>query len=155
LLGHSIVSQHFAEPEGSIPNSQELSTCPYPEPDQSSPHHPILTNELTPWSWAPLERSIVVWILDSFPAFYATRRLNTEVTRALQPVPILSQINPVLITPLHFYKIQPILSNHLRLGLSSGLCSLGRINIERKIFSKTVGALLQNTWRHILGGSYI
>jgi hypothetical protein len=27
------------EPEGSIPNSQELSTCPYPEPDQSrSPH---------------------------------------------------------------------------------------------------------------------
>jgi hypothetical protein len=29
------------EPEGSIPNSQELSTCSYPEPDQSSPHHPI------------------------------------------------------------------------------------------------------------------
>jgi hypothetical protein len=29
------------EPEGSIPHSQELSTCPYPEPDQSSPHHPI------------------------------------------------------------------------------------------------------------------
>jgi hypothetical protein len=37
LLGHSIVSQHFMEPEGSIPNSQELSTCPYLEPDQSSP----------------------------------------------------------------------------------------------------------------------
>jgi hypothetical protein len=30
------------EPEGSIPNSQELSTCSYPEPDQSSPLHPIL-----------------------------------------------------------------------------------------------------------------
>jgi hypothetical protein len=41
LFGHSIVSQHFMEPEGSTPNSQELSTCPYPEPDQSSPHHPI------------------------------------------------------------------------------------------------------------------
>jgi hypothetical protein len=27
------VSQHFMEPEGSIPNSQELSTCSYPEPD--------------------------------------------------------------------------------------------------------------------------
>jgi hypothetical protein len=27
--------------EGSIPNSQELSTCPYPEPDQSSPYHLI------------------------------------------------------------------------------------------------------------------
>jgi hypothetical protein len=29
------------EPEGSIPNPQQLSTCPYPERDQSSPHHPI------------------------------------------------------------------------------------------------------------------
>jgi hypothetical protein len=29
------------EPEGSIPNSQQLSTCSYPEPDQSSPHHTI------------------------------------------------------------------------------------------------------------------
>jgi hypothetical protein len=41
MLGHSIVSQHFMEPKGLKPNSQELSTCSYPEPDQSSPHHPI------------------------------------------------------------------------------------------------------------------
>jgi hypothetical protein len=41
MLGHSTVSQHFMEPEGSIPNSQELSNCFYPEPDQSTPHHPI------------------------------------------------------------------------------------------------------------------
>jgi hypothetical protein len=27
------------EPEGSLPHSQELSTCPCPEPDQSSTHH--------------------------------------------------------------------------------------------------------------------
>jgi hypothetical protein len=40
LLGHSTVSQSFMEPEGSIPNSQELSTCPYLEPDQFGPHHP-------------------------------------------------------------------------------------------------------------------
>jgi hypothetical protein len=44
MLGHSIVSQHFMEPEGSIPNSQELSNCSYPELDQSSPHHPHLTS---------------------------------------------------------------------------------------------------------------
>jgi hypothetical protein len=31
----------FVEHEGSLPNSQELSTYPYPEPDQSSPHRPI------------------------------------------------------------------------------------------------------------------
>jgi hypothetical protein len=30
------------EPEGSIPNSQQLSTCSYPEPDQSTPHHPYV-----------------------------------------------------------------------------------------------------------------
>jgi hypothetical protein len=41
MLGHSIVSQHFMEPEGSIPNSQELSTCSYPEPPiQSTSLHP-------------------------------------------------------------------------------------------------------------------
>jgi hypothetical protein len=34
---------HFMEPEGSLPHSQELFTCPYPEPDQSSPHQPILS----------------------------------------------------------------------------------------------------------------
>jgi hypothetical protein len=33
--------QHFMEPEGSLPSSQELSTCTYPEPDQSSPQHSI------------------------------------------------------------------------------------------------------------------
>jgi hypothetical protein len=31
------------EPEGSLPHSQKLSTGPYPEPDQSSPHHPIVS----------------------------------------------------------------------------------------------------------------
>jgi hypothetical protein len=28
------------EPEGSLPHSQVPATCPYPEPDQSSPCHP-------------------------------------------------------------------------------------------------------------------
>jgi hypothetical protein len=37
------------EPKGSIPNSQELSTCPYPQADQSSPHHPIYTRLKYSW----------------------------------------------------------------------------------------------------------
>jgi hypothetical protein len=28
------------EPEVSVPNSQELSICPYPEPDKSRPQQP-------------------------------------------------------------------------------------------------------------------
>jgi hypothetical protein len=37
MLGHWIVSQHFMEPEGSIPNSRDLSTCSYPS--QANPVH--------------------------------------------------------------------------------------------------------------------
>jgi hypothetical protein len=29
-------SQHFMEPEGSLPSLQELSTCTYPEPKHES-----------------------------------------------------------------------------------------------------------------------
>jgi hypothetical protein len=40
LCSHSIVSMYVVEREDSLPNSLELSNCPYPEPHQSSPHHP-------------------------------------------------------------------------------------------------------------------
>jgi hypothetical protein len=43
FCSHSIVPQHFMEPVSSLPHSQELFTCPSPEPDQPSPHHPILS----------------------------------------------------------------------------------------------------------------
>jgi hypothetical protein len=43
-------------PEGSLPCSQEPSTGPYPEPDQSNPYYPILSyalkeNEVGPKKW--------------------------------------------------------------------------------------------------------
>jgi hypothetical protein len=36
-------SQHFMEPEGSLPYSQEPPTGSHLEPDQSSSYHPILS----------------------------------------------------------------------------------------------------------------
>jgi hypothetical protein len=46
------------EPEIPLPRSQESSTSPYPEPDQSSPYHSILSkihfNIIhPPTSWSP------------------------------------------------------------------------------------------------------
>jgi hypothetical protein len=57
LCSHSRTSQYFMEPEGSLPCSKEPSTGPYPEPDRSSPYHPILSmiylNTLhPPTSWS-------------------------------------------------------------------------------------------------------
>jgi hypothetical protein len=34
-------SAHFMEPEDSLPHSQASATCPYPQPEQSSPCLPI------------------------------------------------------------------------------------------------------------------
>jgi hypothetical protein len=38
-----VSSQHFMEPEGSLPHSQELSTCTCHEPDQCSQKQPIIS----------------------------------------------------------------------------------------------------------------
>jgi hypothetical protein len=43
LCSYSRTSQHFMEPEDSLPCSQEASTGLYPEPYQSNPYHPIIS----------------------------------------------------------------------------------------------------------------
>jgi hypothetical protein len=42
LRGYSRTSQHFMQPVHSLLCPQEPSTGPYPEPDRSSPYHPVL-----------------------------------------------------------------------------------------------------------------
>jgi hypothetical protein len=60
-------SPHFMEPGGSLPNSQEPATCPYPEPPQSRPcPHPtswrfiLILFPSMPGSskWSPFLRSL-------------------------------------------------------------------------------------------------
>jgi hypothetical protein len=46
LCSYSRTSQHFMEPESSLPCSHGPSTAPYPEPDQSNPYHAILSLSL-------------------------------------------------------------------------------------------------------------
>jgi hypothetical protein len=43
ITTEATTSQHFMEPKGSLPYSQELSAFPYPEQHQSSLYHPILS----------------------------------------------------------------------------------------------------------------
>jgi hypothetical protein len=142
------------EPEGSMPNSQELSTCPlfWARPIQSTSPHPTSTRStlilfthlrlglpsvllpsefpyfslyLTLWSWVPLEKRLVVWILDSFPAIYGTRRFIAEFTRALHlPLSWARPIKSTSPNPTSTRSIL-ILSNHLRLGLPGDLLPSG------------------------------
>jgi hypothetical protein len=74
MLGHEIVSQHFMEPEYSIPKSQELSTCSYPEPHQSSAHHLIPPLQDPP-------TYVLVFLVVSFPLAF----LLTPYTRSSSP----------------------------------------------------------------------
>jgi hypothetical protein len=64
LWSLSRTSQHFMEPEGSLQLSQELSTCPYPEPDQFSLHHPILPLQDPSYYYPPTY--VLVFLVVSF-----------------------------------------------------------------------------------------
>jgi hypothetical protein len=62
------------EPEGSIPNSQELSTCSFPEPNQSSPHPP----SPSPRSIQTLSTHLCLGLPSSlFPSGFPTNNLYT------------------------------------------------------------------------------
>jgi hypothetical protein len=68
------------EPEGSLPRSQELSTCTYPEPDKSNLQHSILS--LKGPSKCYLSTYVSVFLVLSFPLAF----LPIRYTRSSSPI---------------------------------------------------------------------
>jgi hypothetical protein len=69
LCSHMKTSQHFMETEGSLPHSQELYTCLYSEPNQSSLYHPSYVAlspqaNYTDWATDTCRRNLVSTFVD-------------------------------------------------------------------------------------------
>ena len=105
-----------------------MELCKVKQPDRSEnlPFlYYLLTYLLTPWCRVLLEKLTGLQLVKKFPAFYGTRRFITALTsfRHLS----LSYASPNQSTyphPTSWISIL-ILSNHLRLGLPSGLFPSG------------------------------
>jgi hypothetical protein len=78
LCSYSRISQHFMEPEDSLLCSQEPSIGPNPKPDQSIPHHPILSKMhfntvYPPMSWSS-QWSLSFWLSHQCPMYESRRQ---------------------------------------------------------------------------------
>ena len=90
LTGPQLVtkSQHFMEPEGSLPHSQQPATCPCPEPDQFSPYTiphlhvsldvaALLGYSLSRWMWQPCSGTAC------FPSFTSLRCTSASFSQGM------------------------------------------------------------------------
>ena len=79
---------------------------------------------LTPWSRVLLQKLTGFAANQEIPRILWNPKVHYRTHKRPPPVPILSQLHPVPITPSHF-KIHLNISSHLRLGLPNGLFPSG------------------------------
>jgi hypothetical protein len=92
LCSPSRTSQHFTEPEGSIPCSQEPSTGPYPEPYPSNPLHSMpsylskihfnIVHSSTYWS---CQWSLSFWLSHQYPTYIPLPPHSCHMPRPSHP----------------------------------------------------------------------
>jgi hypothetical protein len=118
FCSYSRNSQHFMEPEDSLPCSQEASRGPYPEPDQSNPYHNILS----------LTYALVFPVDLSF-------RLSNQYPICISPLPHSCYI------PYHFILLDLIilitLGEEYKLW-SSSLCSFLQPPVTSSLFGPNI-----------------
>jgi hypothetical protein len=95
LCSCSGIFQHFKEPEGSSPCSQESSTGPYPEPDRSSSYIPFYLSKIYCLPTYILVFLVVSFLL-AFPPIYYMHSLPPPF------MPIIKRIDPCLRLRLSF-----------------------------------------------------
>jgi hypothetical protein len=130
LYIYSRISRHFMETKDSLRHSQEPSTGSYPEPDQSSPYHPILSNI----HFNIIHQSVLFFLLVSLlltfpPIFYMHSSSPIHATSLAHLILLeLFKLNLAKSTSYeapHYEVFSNLSSLHLSLVkiLSSALCS--------------------------------
>ena len=92
----------------------------------------LLTYLLTPWCRVLLQKLTGLQLVKKFPTFHGTRRFITALTNVRHlSLSWASPIQSIYPHPTSWRSV-PILSTHLRLGLSSGKFNSGLFCLQRR-----------------------